>query len=144
MTSYTLNYLFCDLIRAWKFQITEVLETRNSNQAARPSQRGGGATVWARDYIESLLFSKAETNPSLSLNQGIFVWGAKWDKMPSNQTLHTCDFLYRYSTSYIDIAHLISIKNLLFIYSAAYIYIGPLIYYVNRTSYLDIAHPVSI
>ena len=50
VTSYTFNYVFRDLIRALKFQITEVLETRNSNQAARPSQRGGGATVWARDY----------------------------------------------------------------------------------------------
>ncbi len=48
--SYTFNYVFHDVIRALIIQITEVLETRNSNQATRPSKRGGGATVLARDY----------------------------------------------------------------------------------------------
>ena len=60
MTSYSFNYVFRDLILALKFQITEVLETRNSNQAARPSQRGGGATVWARDYTWGV-WQQAET-----------------------------------------------------------------------------------
>ena len=54
MTSYTFNYLFRDLIRALKFQITEVLKTRNSNQAARPSQRGGGTTVWHETTLDGL------------------------------------------------------------------------------------------
>ena len=60
MTSYSFNYVFRDLILALKFQITEVLEIRNSNQAARPSQRGGGATVWARDYTWGV-WQQAET-----------------------------------------------------------------------------------